>query len=320
MVKTRRFPTSLIATVLLAGAALSYVQVSHAQQVLQPATPQTAQQVAAASYGKWQASFDAFAASDRERQPAQNGTLFVGSSTIRMWSSLSQDFRQLPVVINRGFGGSTMADCNKYVRELVIRYQPSQVLVYAGDNDLAEGRTPQQVLESFTQFVHAVRTELPGARIDYISIKPSPSRASLLAQIREANALIGGYVATLHNAGYIDIHTPMMAADGQPRGELFLGDRLHLNNEGYRLWQSVISARLTGVTGAPVQAQALPAATAAAITAATPSTATTTSMAPTAIVQVKVMPPAAKAAQAAQATPVALTTPAVALPQLAKLP
>ena len=255
---------------LLTGAASSYAQMQPAALPPATAAAPVAPAVQAVSYGRWQSSFDAFAAADRERAPAHNGTLFVGSSTIRMWSSLQQDFRQLPVVINRGFGGSTMADCNHFARDLVIRYQPSQVLVYAGDNDLAEGRTPRQVLESFEHFVRTVRTELPQARIDYISIKPSPSRANLLPQIREANALIGAYVQSLSNAGYIDIHTPMLAADGQPRGELFLRDQLHLNESGYRLWQSIIAARLTGVPGSPAPA---PSQVATAVT--TPVTLTT---------------------------------------------
>lgn len=262
--------TSLIAAVLLCGASSSYAQavpVALTPATVTPVTLPTASPVKV-SYGQWQSSFDAFARADLEKAPAKQGTLFVGSSTIRMWTTLAQDFRQLPVVINRGFGGSTMADCNRFARDLVVRYQPSQVLVYAGDNDLAEGRTPAQVLESFREFVATVRSELPGVRIDYISIKPSPSRAGLLEKARETNALIGAYVQTLPNAGYIDIFTPMMTAEGTPRPELFLGDRLHLNETGYQLWQSIIASRLTGVPAAPA-----PAATTAA--AAVPAVLTT---------------------------------------------
>lgn len=197
------------------------------------------------TFSRWDSSIAAFAASDREKPPSADGVLFVGSSTIRMWSSLAQDFRQVPVIINRGFGGSTMADCDHFARDLVTRYRPKQVLVYAGDNDLAEGRTPQQVLASFTNFARVVRTELPGTRISYISIKPSPSRASLLPKIREANGLIGAYVSTLGNADYIDIFTPMLAADGNPRPELFRADQLHMNDVGYAVWQSVIASHIT---------------------------------------------------------------------------
>ena len=214
----------------------------------QPAAP-------APAYARWQSSLDAFALNDKQQRPASDGVLFVGSSTIRLWSHLSQDFRQVPVLLNRGFGGSTMRDCNALVRELVIQYKPRHVMVYAGDNDLAEGRTPEGVLRSFQNFVRSVRTELPDTRISYISIKPSPLRLALLPQIRQTNALLASYVQTLPNARYIDIFNPMLTADGLPRPELFLADRLHLNEAGYRLWQSVIA---TDLSVAPAMTAAQP--------------------------------------------------------------
>ncbi|MBT2323173.1 GDSL family lipase [Variovorax paradoxus] len=197
---------------------------------------------------RWQSELAAFARADKEHPPAEGGVLFVGSSTIRFWTKLAQDFPQLPVVINRGFGGSTMADCSYFVRELVVRYKPRHVLVYAGDNDLAEGHTPLQVLESFARFTNTLRAELPDARISYISIKPSPSREKLLPQMRETNNIIGAYLNRLPNSDYIDIYTPMLGTDGRPRAELFRGDMLHLNDEGYRLWRSVIAGHLRGAT------------------------------------------------------------------------
>ena len=210
---------------------------------LSPAQAQTSAATSSAP-GRWDSSLAAFAAADRDKLPLADGVLFVGSSTIRRWTHLAQDFRQLPVVINRGFGGSTMADCDHFARDLVTRYRPSHVLVYAGENDLAEGRTPQQVLANFSNFARVVRSELPGIRISYISIKPSPSRAAFLPQVREANKLLGAYVSTLGNADYIDIYSPMLAADGKLRPELFLADQLHMNDAGYALWQSVIAPHL----------------------------------------------------------------------------
>ena len=198
-----------------------------------------------AAVARWKGSLSAFADADKTLAPGTNGVLFVGSSTIRFWTHLAQDFRQLPVVINRGFGGSTMADCSLFVGELVVRYKPRHVLVYAGDNDLAEGRTPMQVLESFAYFSNTVRAALPDTRISYISVKPSPSREALLPKIRETNDIIAAYVKTLANSEYIDIFTPMLGADGRPRPELFLADRLHMNETGYRLWQTVISSHVT---------------------------------------------------------------------------
>lgn len=209
-----------------------------------------AQTALPAGYSRWQASMDAFAESDKLRLPQPDGVLFVGSSSIRFWAHMAQDFAPQPVVINRGFGGSTMADCHHLVQQLVVQYQPRQVMVYAGDNDLAQGRTPAQVLESFEGFVRAVRAALPQARIGYISIKPSPARAALLPQVREANALLKAYVATLPRADFIDIYTPMLAPGGTPREDLFGPDRLHMNAAGYALWRDVIGPYLRPGGGA----------------------------------------------------------------------
>ena len=232
---------------LAGGAALSARAEIHFPSGLQTDSRQAqpAAQTPSPAYARWQSSLDAFAMHDKQQRPASDGVLFVGSSTIRMWSHLAQDFRQVPVLLNRGFGGSTMRDCNALVRELVIQYKPRQVMVYAGDNDLAEGRTPDGVLRSFMNFVRSVRAELPDTRISYISIKPSPLRLALLPHIRETNVLIARYIQTVANSRYIDIFNPMLTADGLPRPELFLADRLHLNEAGYRLWQSVIAADLS---------------------------------------------------------------------------
>ena len=259
----------LLALVVLAAASLSPVHAETAFQHGGP--PPVAEQVALLSpaSARWQSSLATFAKADQQHPPASDGVLVVGSSTIRLWSNLSQDFRQQPVLINRGFGGSTMADCNALVHELVTQYKPKQILVYAGDNDLAQGQSPTDVLNSFASFVRNVRTELPGSRIAYISIKPSPSRVSLLPKIRETNALIANYAQTLTNVRYIDIFSPMLNKDGSPRPELFLSDRLHLNEAGYQLWQSVIVSQLpaplqtrenpvSGVAASPASASLAP--------------------------------------------------------------
>jgi lysophospholipase L1-like esterase len=189
----------------------------------------------------WDAPLAAFAAADRLRAPPPGGVLFVGSSSIRLWNDIEADFADLPVVIKRGFGGSKLSDCVHYMDRLVIRYRPRLVLVYAGDNDLAEGQTPAGVLLQFEAFVQGVQSALPETRIAFISIKPSPARASLLPEIRRANALVEQFAAAHPGIAYIDVYTPMLAADGRPRGELFRPDALHLNSNGYALWKSVIS-------------------------------------------------------------------------------
>jgi lysophospholipase L1-like esterase len=199
---------------------------------------------AAPDFGRWHDSFEAFAAADKAHAPAPGGVVFVGSSSIRLWNDLEQQFDAPPVIVKRGFGGSRMSDCANYVGRLVVPYKPHLVVVYAGDNDLAEGRSPQEVLASFRRFVAGVRKALPETRIAYLSIKPSPRRAALMPAMRETNALIAQYSKAQPNLDYIDVFSKMLDAEGRPRSELYRADALHLNADGYALWKTVISAHL----------------------------------------------------------------------------
>lgn len=188
----------------------------------------------------WALAFKDFDRADAAHPVLPGGVVFVGSSSIRLWSDMAQQFTGWPTIVNRGFGGSELADCARHVQRLVSLYQPRLVLVYAGDNDLAAGRLPQQVLESFQSFVDGVRERQPGLPVVFISIKPSPSRAKLMPSVREANRLIRAYTATGKNLYFVDVFTPMLGPDGEPRAELFRPDALHLSPAGYALWQSVI--------------------------------------------------------------------------------
>ncbi len=194
----------------------------------------------AAGGSKWDTAFAEFADADRLHPRPAGGVLFVGSSSIRLWNDLEHQFDTAPV-IKRGFGGSKLSDCVEHLNRLVVRYRPRTVLVYAGDNDLAAGTTPQEVARRFAAFVTGVRRELPDTRVAFISIKPSPSRKALLPSIREANALIKDYAGAQERVAFIDIYTPMVDADGQPRPELFRADALHLNAAGYALWKQAIA-------------------------------------------------------------------------------
>jgi len=189
---------------------------------------------------RWQAALDAFAADDRAHAPQAGGVVFVGSSSIRLWDKLETQFPDVPV-IKRGFGGSRLADCAEHVAELVLPYRPRLVVLYAGDNDLAEGRTPQQVLHSLQAFVAQVRTALPDTRVAYVSIKPSPSRATLLPRVREANELARAWLATDPQLAYVDVFSAMLDPSGRPRPELFLPDALHLNATGYSVWHDALA-------------------------------------------------------------------------------
>lgn len=221
----------------------------HAQSLRQVVKARSTQPVTVEE--RWRDSLDAFAAADKLQAPQPGGVLFVGSSSIRLWTGVETAFQSTPV-IKRGFGGSRMLDCARYVGQLVLPYAPRLVVVYAGDNDLAEGRSPQEVLQSYTDFVAQVREALPGTRIAYISIKPSPLRASLMAHAVETNRLVQAYSASAPNLDYIDIFSRMLDADGKPRADLFAADALHLNAAGYALWQSVISRHLAPSVAAPV--------------------------------------------------------------------
>jgi lysophospholipase L1-like esterase len=196
--------------------------------------------------------------------------LFVGSSSIRLWADLEQQFQTQPVIVKRGFGGSRMADCTRYLERLVLPYQPRLVIVYAGDNDLAEGRSPQDVLASFTAFVEGVHEALPRTRIAYLSIKPSPLREALLPKIQEANGLIAQYVAAQPELAYIDIFSKMLDADGHPRKELFSADSLHMNESGYALWKAVIDPFLRLPAPIPMSAPLSPPQSVSASAAASP--------------------------------------------------
>ncbi|MEW5974426.1 MAG: SGNH/GDSL hydrolase family protein [Acidobacteriota bacterium] len=180
---------------------------------------------------------------DRESPPEEGQVLFVGSSSIRLWKTLTQDFSFVET-INRGFGGSTIAEVTYYADRIVFPYKPCLILLYAGDNDVAGGKTAKQVLADYQQFVSKIRSKLPGIRMGYIAIKPSPSRRHLLDEMMKANQLIRDFSKQEPGLDYLDIATPMLQPDGTPRPELFVDDRLHLNPDGYALWTQVLTPYL----------------------------------------------------------------------------
>ncbi len=192
---------------------------------------------------RWEPQIAAFEQADRDRPPPANAVLFVGSSSVRLWKDLSADFPGIPV-INRGFGGSSIPDCTRYVDRIIAPYRPRLVVLYAGDNDIAAGRSPRRVFEDYKAFVRRVRSRLPDVPIAFISIKPSPARASRLEAMREANDLIRCYAATHRGLLYIDVFTPMLDPAGRPRADLFGPDRLHLNRKGYELWRGIVAPYL----------------------------------------------------------------------------
>lgn len=195
------------------------------------------------SFEQWEPEIQTFEAADRASVPAPGGVLFVGSSTIRMWETLAADFPGVPV-INRGFGGSQLADAVHFADRIILPYRPRMVLVYAGDNDLNAGKSPEQVLADYRALVAKIHGALPATRIGFLSVKPSPSRWKLAAEMRRANALVKEFSASDPRLFYVDTFTPMLGPDGGPRPELFREDMLHMNARGYALWRSIVAPYL----------------------------------------------------------------------------
>ena len=165
---------------------------------------------------------------------------FYGSSSIRLWDTLGDDFAGVPLV-NLGFGGSTLAACDYYLARVVAPLQPRSIIFYAGDNDLGDGQKPDAVVASFVR-LHRQVAALPGdIPFGFIAIKPSVARAALWGQIQETNRRIQAEIATRPQSLYLDVWTPMLGPDGGPRPDLFEADGLHMMHAGYRIWWQVLS-------------------------------------------------------------------------------
>jgi lysophospholipase L1-like esterase len=192
----------------------------------------------------YQDEFRSFAAEEQRGAVPDRPIVFYGSSSIRLWSTLARDFAGLPV-INRGFGGSTLEECAALVDQFVARVKPRAIVLYAGDNDLDQGASPEAVLTRFEQFAGAVRMRLGWTPIVFVSIKPSPARFWNAAKIGKANALIAQAISQRwREAQFVDIFDPMLDGSGGPRPELFTEDGLHMNAAGYALWSGAIRKAL----------------------------------------------------------------------------
>jgi len=187
----------------------------------------------------------AFKKEDSLHQQPKNAILFVGSSSFRIWKDVQQAFPK-HIIINRGFGGSTLPDVIRYTNDIIIPYKPKQIVIYCGDNDLASSDTvsAELVFQRFDSLFHLIRTALPKASVVFVSIKPSPSRWQLKEKMITANQLIHDFLQTEKNTAFVDVWSPMLTTEGNPREELFQADRLHMKPEGYAIWQKAIEPYL----------------------------------------------------------------------------
>ena len=200
--------------------------------------------VAQSAPGFW-SDIVSFKKDDSIKKPALYSILFIGSSSFTKWQDVNDYFPEY-TIINRGFGGSTLVDVIRYAYDIILPYEPKQVLIYCGENDLAsqENISPEEVLHRVKTLFNIIRTNLPDATIDYVSIKPSPVRASIQDRVKIANKEIRAFLKTQKNAGYIDIYDAMLDSNGNMREELYLSDRLHMKPEGYAIWKKAIAPYL----------------------------------------------------------------------------
>jgi lysophospholipase L1-like esterase len=170
-------------------------------------------------------------------------TLFYGSSSIRQWTNLADDFKNLRTV-NLGFGGSTLAACAWFFDRIMSGYRPNRIIIYAGDNDLADGRHPQEVCLFFKELVEAANKKYGSIPCYFISLKPSIARWGLIDQFKYTNEIIFKQISHHPNWSWIDIFTPMLNEERKPNPDYFVADGLHLSRKGYQLWGTILQNAL----------------------------------------------------------------------------
>ncbi len=186
-----------------------------------------------------------FKKQDSVSPPPARAILFVGSSSFRMWRDV-QDYFPKHTIINRGFGGSSLPDVIRYEKDIIFPYHPKQVVIYCGENDIASSDTVTAgtVITRFKKLFHDIRARFPGIPILFISIKPSPSRWPMRERMIQANDGIREFLLAQKDAGFIDVWKKMLGKDGQPRADIFIDDKLHMNAKGYAIWQQQIESHL----------------------------------------------------------------------------
>jgi hypothetical protein len=178
---------------------------------------------------------------DSLKTPPKDGILFIGSSSIRKWTDLESRFPNEPI-IRRGVGGCELWQVvDYYTPYILFPYKPRKIFIYAGENDIAAGKTGKFVFEEFQKLWEMIHQKLPNTTIYFMSVKPSPSRAKFIGEVNIANDLIRKYLKNKKNSIYIDVSTVLFKPDTTtPDNLLFEGDLLHLNKTGYDKWQKVL--------------------------------------------------------------------------------
>jgi lysophospholipase L1-like esterase len=186
-----------------------------------------------------------FKKKDSASFPLKNAILFIGSSSFTMWKDVQQYFPS-HVIINRGFGGSSLPDLARYANDIIFPYEPKQIVIYCGENDVAgsDTITAQTVFYRFEYLFQLVRSKLPTVPVLFISLKPSPSRWHLKNKMLEVNERIRKYLRRKKQTRFVSVWKAMLGPDGKPMDKLFLTDKLHMNAKGYAIWQKLIEPHL----------------------------------------------------------------------------
>jgi lysophospholipase L1-like esterase len=187
----------------------------------------------------------AFKKQDAITPPPKNAILFVGSSSFTKWKDV-QNYFPTHLILNRGFGGSVLSDVIRYEKDIIFPYQPKQIVIYCGENDVAssDSVTGKIVLERFQQLFTDIRKVYPKVPIAFISLKPCPSRWQMKDRMIAANILVKKYLRHKKHTSFINVWDSMLAADGKPIPGIFIEDNLHMNAEGYAIWQKIIEPYL----------------------------------------------------------------------------
>ncbi len=185
-------------------------------------------------FARWEKEISAFEAQDKTSPPPKNGLLFTGSSSIRLWKSLPGSFPDATIV-NRGFGGSTIADATHFADRIIFPYEPKAVFLRAGGNDIHAGEPVERVFVDYKDFVAKVRSKMPDVPIVFIGQSPAPSRWADRDKVKRLNELVEQYTKETPGLKYIETYDLTVTPDGTPREELFIKDKLHPNEEGYKL-------------------------------------------------------------------------------------
>ena len=192
---------------------------------------------------RWAKEMAAFDALDATNPPPRQPIVFTGSSSFRMWKELPEDYPGMRVM-NRGFGGCQLSDVAEHFERVILRYEPRQVVLYCGANDIAAKKSVETVVADLKGVVERIHRDLPKTQVAFVSIALNPARWEQREKVVAANAQIAAYMSADPRRRYVDVTRAMLGSDGTPKPEIFLNDRLHMNRLGYEIWKPIIGSVL----------------------------------------------------------------------------